>query len=211
MNYKSYLLFAVFIVLMSCKKNKTDSVILYQDSLTVNNKTWLIDSTRTHVRKYSNAHYEIRVDTVPHIIDYSLAPYQTINFPYTMQVDAIIKTPNINGLSEIGLIFNYIDALDYSALAVSNNGSFWIWKRVNGSNTTLITTTYSSAILTGYNEVNTIKLIQNTTSIELIINAVSQGHFSIALPDKYIKTGFFTGTISTSTVGLFNDFVLTKN
>jgi len=79
---------------------------------------------------------------------------------------------------------------------------------------TVVNFTANAAIQTGYGSKNTIKLIQNKTTMELRVNNVSMGTFNIALPTALVETGPAVATaISnfTPVTGLFNNFSISKN
>ena len=108
-----YLLLAVC-MLVSCKKKESDQlveqpIVVYQDNLSVDNGTWPVDSTSIRVKKFYEGHYLIEVDSVPNIIAYSLAPYDSINYYYSVQLDATVQfsSSGISGI--VGIVFNWLN------------------------------------------------------------------------------------------------------
>ena len=214
MKREIYFIMLLLIAIVSCKKTDTEPTIIYQDDLSVDKKTWTVDSTRVHVRKFYQGHYLISEDSIGRF-EYSLAPCETINYSYSMQVEGSINLDNINLLGNIGLIFNYIDGSNYSVLEIFNNGTYRIFKRNNGVTSTIIPTTICAAIHIGSGVYNTIKIVQNNTSLELQLNNILVGRFSIPLPNAYIKVGITAGTGGTNgqftpVTGLFNNFILIR-
>lgn len=210
-----FILFLLF-TLASCKKDEngtnsaTEPTIVYQDSLTVDKHTWPSDSASTYVRKFYQGHYLIRCDTIGELV-WAFSQYGTINFAYSAQVDGTIQLDDPNQLGTIGIVFNYLDHNNYSLVEVLNNGQYSIWTKNNGVYSNVVSS-ISSAILTGNGVKNTIKIIQNMTSMELQINNNSITKASISMPNNikvgiYIATGFQNYT---PTTGLFNNFILSK-
>ena len=206
-------LLMLFIAISSCKKEHTATVI-YQDALTTNDLTWTVDSTNYGVSKFDQGHYSIRSDS-PVRIRYSFAPYATINFPYTVQVDGTAVLDNTSLLGSVAVIFNRVDSIDYTVAEVWTNGTYRIWKKVNGTNSTLVNFTYNSAIQSYSGNKNTIKVIQNQSSMELQINNTSMGTFNISLPAQLVETGPAVSTAGSPTftpvTGLFDNFSIWKN
>ena len=144
-----------------------------------------------------------------------MAPYFTLNFPYSLQVDATIQLDTVTKLGSAGVIFNYIDSFNYYALEVYTSGNYSIVEKTNNSDSVLVTQTLSNAINTGSGVKNTIKIKQNTTSLQLFINNISVATFAIPLAKTYSQVGLFTETrVPTEsyspTNGLFNNFALTR-
>ena len=213
MKHLFYLSLLLLITVSSCKKPGSAAVIVYQNSLVADNQTWLVDSNNIHVRKYTNGHYSIRVDS-PDIISYSLAPYANINFPYTVQVDGAAVLDSTGGLGNVAVIFNVADNIDFAVAEIWTNGTYRIWTRANGSTSILVNFTYSAAIHTGSGSTNTIKLIQNQYNVELQVNNTSMGTFDITMPTSLVGTGPAVATPAspfTPITGLFNNFSIAKN
>jgi len=212
MKYLFYLTFVIFLSVSSCKKET--STIVFQDTLVSNDQLWPIDSSSTEIRQYYQGHYSIRVDS-PEIIDYSLAPYSTINFPYTVQVDGIAELDDPSQWGAIAIVFNYADHNDYDVAEIWANGTYRIWTRINGNISTLVNFTYSADINTGSGTKNTVKVIQNQSAMQLVINGFSMGTFNLALPSSLVQTGPATATAGsqdyTPVTGLFNNFSIAKN
>ena len=214
MKIRIYFSLLLLIIIASCKKNETDSVILYQDNFSIDEKTWPVDSTDYRVKYYYQGHYIMRVDSINYLA-YSLAPY-SLNFSYAEQVDATIQLENSDKLGNIGFVFNHIDNSNYSVIEICNNGTYRIWTKNNGIDSTIVSSTFNSAINTGNGIKNTIKIIQGSSSLELQINNNSIGSFSIPLPKStYFTVGISTGTgvpitYFTTVKGLFNNFILSK-
>jgi len=198
--------------LASCKKDETkpDPTIVYQDDLTSNKNTWTTDSTHTHLRKFYQGHYLLKVDTVPNIITYSFAPFGTLNYPYSIQVDAMMQIDNSDMIGEIGMIFNRIDKSNYCIVEISNNGTYRIWQRINGNITSIISSTFNPVIRSGLSVINTIKIIQSSTSVQLLINNTSIGTYNLSIPNTFFQVGVSTATYIVPVTGLFNNFVIEK-
>jgi len=213
-----YLILFIIIAIVSCKKKDSESTptlnIIYQDDLTTDKQTWLTDSSSTHLRKFYQGHYLLREDTIGQFV-YSLAPYGTLNFAYSVQVDAIIQLDNPYKIGEIGFVFNFIDDNNFHLLEIYSNGTYRIYVRNNGNYSSIVTTTFCSTIKTGSGVKNTIKIIQNKTTMELQINNISINTFSIPISNVNTRIGLTTGTgVSlnnfTPVTGLFNNFILIK-
>ena len=207
-----FYLLILFITISSCKKD-TAATVVYQDTLTTDNQTWTVDSTIYGVSKFDQGHYSIRVDSSDRI-RYSLAPYSNITFPYTVQVDGMAVLDNTNLTGNVAVVFNYVDNINFAVAEVWTNGTYRIWTRVNGNTSTLVNFTYNSAIQSYSGKKNTIKVIQNQSSVELQINNISMGTFNLALPSQLVETGPAVATaISnfTPVTGLFNNFSISKN
>jgi hypothetical protein len=212
------LILFLLIILVSCKKNdpepKPTPTIIYQDCLTVDDKTWASDSNTYYIRKFNQGHYFIRVDTIG-FIAYSLAPYGYIISPYSVQVDATIQLDNSNMIGNIGIIFNHLDYKDFAVAEICSNGAYDIWQVSGGTFSSIMNPILSYAINKGSGAKNTIKIIQNETSLELQINNVSIGTFPVYLPDAYVGVGMSTSTVFnnfyTPATGLFNNLIISKN
>ena len=212
MKYLFCLSLAFGLMISSCKKEPKANII-YQNNLTTDDQTWLVDSTNYHVRKFDQGHYSIRVDSPDHIT-YSLAPYGTINFPYTVQLDGTAVLDSTSGLGNVAVVFNVADNIDFAVAEVWTNGTYRIWTRINGSTSTLVNFTFNSAIRTGSGSKNTIKIIQNQYNMELQINNISMGTFYTSLPSSNVGAGPEVATaISgfTPVTGQFNNFSIAKN
>jgi hypothetical protein len=216
MKRELYFLLVLFIPLVACKKNDltTTPTIIYQDDFSIDKKTWSSDSTRLHVRKFYQGHYLIKEDSTNRF-EYSLAPYGTINFPYTVQVDGIIQLDNPSQLGYIGIIFNRTDGTHYSVFQISNNGEYSLWTYSAGSFSTIVGWTLTSVIQTSYGSKNNIKISQEPQKVEIEINNNIIGSYSLPMPSGNIQTGILAGNVSgnyfTPTTGLFNNFILSKN
>ena len=216
MKKEIYFVTLLLITLASCKKNESESTIVYQDNLSVDKKTWLCDSSSNYVRKFYQGHYYIRTDTINRF-GYSLAPYGTIDFPYSVQVDAVIQLDNPSDIGYVGIIFNHTDVTHFSIIQVDNTGEYFIWSYNNGNYATNAPLTYSPAIQRESGVKNTIKIIQSTTSVELQINNNTMGTFTLPIPTNYIQVGLLAGTVPsnsnyyTPVTGLFNNFIITEN
>ena len=208
-----YLLFLLLAAVSSCKKDSTAANIIYQDDLVNDKQTWPVDSSSYYVRNFDQGHYSVRVDTPDRLV-FSAAPYGNINFPYTVQVDGISLLDDINLRGNVAIVFNHVDHINFDVAEVWTNGTYRIWTRVNNVTSTFVNYTYSSAINTGSGSKNTIKIIQNQSTVELQINNVSMGTFNIALPSALVQTGPGVATaISyyTPMAGIFNNFSIGKN
>jgi len=207
-----YILVLLLITVSSCKKPM--ATVVYQDDLTTDNQTWLSDSTVYSVIKFDQGHYSIRVDS-PNRITHTSAPYANINFPHTVQVDGTTVLDNTNQQGAIGILFDQIDSIDYTVAEIWTNGTYRIWQKVNGLNSILVDFTYNTAIQTGSGSKNTIKVIQNKSDVEMVVNNISMGIFTIPLPAQLVKTGPSVSTASalnfTPVTGLFNNFSISKN
>jgi hypothetical protein len=212
MKYLFYLSF-LFMAISACKKDAAPDII-YTDTLTTNNLTWTVDSNSISIRKFDQGHYSIRVDS-PQIITYTLAPYSSINFPYTVQVDGTPILDDANQLGGFAIVFNYVDHSDYDVAEVWTNGTYRIWNRTNGNILTVVNFTYSAAIPPGSNNKSTIKVVQNQSNMQLQINGTSVGTFNISLPSSLVQTGLATSTAGinyfTPVTSLFNNFSIAKN
>ncbi len=200
----------MLIVLVSCKKNENGSTIVYRDDLTIDKKTWTCDSTSAHVRKFYQGHYLLRVDTIPNIISYSFAPFGTLNYPYSVKVDAMIQNNSTDMTGHIGIIFNRVDKSNYCILELAGNGTYRIWQRANGQITNIITSTFSTSINSGNLAKNVIEVIQGKFSVQVNINNISMGSFGIPMPGTFFQVGVSTSTNYTAVTGLFNNFSIEK-
>jgi hypothetical protein len=213
MKYLLYFSLLTFIAISSCKKDAAPDII-YQNTLVTADQAWTVDSNSLDVRKFYQGHYSIRVDSTE-IISYTLAPYSTINFPYTVQVDgtAILDDPGM--LGGMAIVFNYVDHGDYDVAEIWTDGTYRIWIRTNGNISTFVNFTSSSAINAGSGSKNTIKVIQNQSDMQLVINGTSMGTFTLGLPSSLVQTGPATFTASppyyTPVTTLFNNFSIVKN
>jgi len=198
--------------LISCKKDETKPgpTIVYQDDLTSNKNTWATDSTSVHLRKFYQGHYLLKVDSVPNIITYSFAPFGTLNYPYSIQVDAMMQIDNSDMIGEVGMIFNRIDKNNYCIVEISNNGTYRIWQRINGNITSIISSTLNPVIRSGLSVKNTIKIIQSSTSVQLLINNTSIGTYNLSIPNTFFQVGVTTATYLVPVTGLFNNFMIEK-
>ena len=209
-----YLLLAVC-MLVSCKKKESDQtteqpVIVYQDNLSADNGEWAVDSTSVRVKKFYEGHYLIEVDSFPNIIAYSLAPYDSINYYYSVQLDETMQL-NPSGTSGfVGIVFNWIDNKDYCVAEVTAKGSYRIWQKIDASVITIQAATPHSAIQTGNSAKNTIKIIQGADAVQLIINGTAIGSFDCEFPGVFVKVGLSTATGQNPVKGLFNNFLLEK-
>ena len=203
----------ICIAISSCKKDAAPDIV-YQNTLVTDNQTWTIDSESISIRKFDQGHYSIRVDS-PQIITYTLAPYSTINFPYSVQVDGTIVLDNPSQLGGMAIVFNYVDHGDYEVAEIWSNGTYRIWTRTSGNISTLVNYTVSSAINHGSGSKNTVKVIQNQSNMVLQVNGISLGTFNIALPSSLVQTGPATSTSGltyfTPVTCLFNNFSIVKN
>lgn len=202
-------------MLVSCTKKESDQtvvqpVVKYQDGLTVDNGKWMVDSTAISVRKFYEGHYMIKVDSFPNIIAYSLAPCDSINYSYSVQVDATVQFSSSGTSGIVGIIFNWVDKHNYCVAEVTSKGNYRIWERVDGSIVTIQSPTSSPAIHTGNLAENTIKIIQGAETVQLIINGTTIGSFDNGLPGVNVKVGLSTSTGQNPAQGLFNNFILEK-
>jgi hypothetical protein len=216
-------------IIVSCKQNDPEpdldskSSVIYQDSLSVDKKTWISDSTVYHVKKFYQGHYSFREDSI-NTGGYSLAPDNTINFPYSIQVDGIIHLDDPSKTGYIGIVFNFTDNNHYSVFEINSDGTYFIWTNNNGSTTSVAPNTQCSSFKTGSGAKNTLKLSQNSHEIQLRVNDVVTAKFKVAMPSENMQAGVFVGTLNikvpnnvdkglfyTPTTGLFNNFILTKN
>jgi hypothetical protein len=208
-----YSCFVLLFAFASCKKDSTQ-IAVYQDDLTTDKQTWNVDSSSNGYRKFDQGHYLITVDTINELF-YSLAPYYTINYPYSVQVDGTFELLNSNGIGAVGIIFNHIDANNYSRADVWTNGTYAIVTKTNGTFTTNISSTYSSVINPLSGSENTIKVIQNASTLELLINNTSVATYPISLPASNCSSGVVALTdpnpYYTPVTGWFNNFILSKN
>jgi hypothetical protein len=209
-----YISLLLFITVSSCKKEPVaTATVVYQNDLVSDNQTWPVDSNAYMVRTFNQGHYSIRVDS-PNRLVWALAPYASINFPYTVQVDGTSELDNVAQLGNVAVVFNLTSNTNFSVAEIWTNGTFRIWTRVNGATSTLVNFTTNSAIQTGSGSKNTIKLIQNQSTMELRVNNVSMGTFNISLPSSLIQTGPAVATAVsnfTPMAGLFNNFSISKN
>jgi len=208
-------LFLVVCMFVSCKKNESDqvtqpSVVVYQDNLTVDQGKWPVDSNSVRVKKFYEGHYLIEVDSVPNVIAYSLAPYDSINYYYSVQLDATMQFSSSATSGFVGIIFNWIDNKNYYVTEVTGKGYYRIWQRIDGSITTIQTATLNSVIQTGNLAKNTIKIIQSADAVQLIINGTTIGSFDCKFPGVFVKVGLSTATGQNPVKGLFNNFILEK-
>jgi hypothetical protein len=204
--------YATVVVSRKIEQNAA-SQIVYQDDLTTDNNTWTTAATNIDVRRFSDGHYSIRNKRSDHIV-YSLAPYSTINFPYTVQVEGttILDDPSQRG--NVSVVFNYTDNVDFNVAEIWTNGTFRIWTRANGITSTTVGFTVNSAIHTGSGSTNTIRLVQDQTTTQLYVNNILLGTFNIPMPAKLIQTGPAVATAKnnyTPETGLFNNFSISKN
>ena len=214
MKYLLYFCLLFLIAFSSCKKGPTVN-ILYQDTLTTDNQTWLVDSNNYHVRKFIQGHYTIKVDS-PNHITYAPAPYASINFPYTVQVDGTPVLDSAGGWGNVAIAFNIVDNNNFDVAEIWTNGTYRIWTKANGSISNLVNFTSTAAIQTGSGSKNTIKIIQSQYNAELKINNTSMGTFGISLPSSSVQTGPAAATASlgygfTPVTGQFNNFSIDKN
>jgi len=215
MKKELYFILLVFIALTSCNLIQTDttnSKIIYQDNLKVDQKTWTSDSTNLHVRKFYQGHYSLKVDSM-NIISYSIAPYGTLNFPYSVQVDATAILDNSDMRGNVGIVFNFIDKSNFDVAEISTNGTYHLWSKVDGDNENIVSSTISSAINSGSGSKNTLKLIQTSDSLVVQINSITVGSFPVSIDDSYLSVGVCTSTVTndfTPVTGLFNNFILSK-
>jgi len=117
-------------------------------------------------------------------------------------------------LGNVAVVFNYTDNIDFTVAEIWTNGTYRIWTRVNGNTSTVVDYTYSSAINTGTGSKNTIKLVQNQSSTQLLINNVSMVTLNMPLPSGFVATGPAVATAVaefTPETGLFNNFSISKN
>jgi hypothetical protein len=220
MDRKLYVILLLIIILAtaSCKKDTvaTESTVVYQNSLTVNDKTWITDSTSLHVRKFYQNHYSIKEDSLNQF-ESSLAPFATINYQYSVKVDAATLPNDTSKLGYVGIIFNYVNATQYSIFEITNNGTFSAWTYNSGTFTNIVGTTFFGAIRTANGIVNTIQITQNYTTVDFQINNVDAGSFPSALLSSNVQVGVLAGAVPTSesvyftpVTGLFNNFSITK-
>lgn len=220
MNRKMYVILLLIITLAttSCKKENAnhESTVVYQNSLTVNDKTWITDSTSLHVRKFYQNHYFIKEDSLNQF-SYSLAPFATINYQYSVKVDAATLPNDTSKLGFVGIIFNRVSATQYSVFEITNNGTFSAWTYNSGTFTNIVGTTFCWAIRTASGIVNTIQITQNYNTVDFQINNVDAGSFPSALLSSNVQVGVLAGTAPTSEsvyftpiIGLFNNFSITK-
>jgi hypothetical protein len=213
MKYVIYFSLLLLTAISACKKDAGPDYV-FKDSLVTNNQTWLIDSGSISIRKFTQGHYSIRVDS-PATLSWSLAPYSNINFPYTVQVDGTPLLDNTNQTGGFAIVFNYTDDNDFDVAEVLTNGTYRIWQKTNGSNSTLVNYTVSAAITPGSGSINTIKVIQNQSSMQLLVNGISLCTFNITLPSSLIQTGPAAIAIGqplfTPVTTLFNNFSIAKN
>jgi hypothetical protein len=208
-----YLLVILLVIISSCGKPAPPAGIVYQDALTTNDNTWPVDSATHHVRKFEQGHYSITVLS-PDVLTYSLAPYGTINFPYTVQVDGTTVLDSASQPGNVAVVFNFIDDNNFAVAEIWTNGTYRIWTRALGQTTTVADYSLSTAIITGSGSKNTITVIQNQTIMELKVNNVSMGVFVIALPSSPVQTGpaVANGVSNFAPVtGLFNNFSIGRN
>jgi hypothetical protein len=197
-------------ILASCKKSDTGPTIVFQDDLTVDQGTWIVDSTNVHLKKFYQGHYLLKVDSVPNIISFSLAPFAAYNYPYSVQVDAMLQLDNATKSGHVGIIFNRTDQSDYCIAEISNMGTYHIWERIAGVISDIAPSASNSAIKTGLSVKNTIEIIQSSASLQLLINNVSIGSYTISLPSAASQVGISTSTNLVPSTGLFNNFVIKK-
>jgi hypothetical protein len=208
-----YLVPILLVTISSCSKPAPPAGIVYQDALTTDNHTWPVDSTTYHVRKFDQGHYTITVKS-PNISTYSLAPYGTINFAYTVQLDGTTVLDSASQPRNVAVIFNFVDNNNFAVAEIWTNGMYRIWTWANSQRTIVADYTLSTAIITGPGSKNTIKVIQNQTIMELKVNNVSMGVFVIALPSSAVQTGpaVANGASNFAPVtGLFNNFSIARN
>jgi hypothetical protein len=161
-------------------------------------------------KKFYEGHYLIEVDSVPNIIAYSLAPYDSINYYYSVQLDATVQfsSSGISGI--VGIFFNWLDNKNYCVAEVTSKGYYRIWQKIDGSITTMQSSTLSSAINTGNLAKNTVKIIQGADAVQLMINGTAIGSFDCEFPGVFVKVGLSTATGQNPVKGLFNNFILEK-
>lgn len=228
MKKETCLILLLLIVIVSCKKNDPEpeldavSSVIYEDGLSVEENTWISDSTVYHVRKFYKGHYSIRQDSI-NTGGFALAPYAMINFPYSVQVDGIIQLDDPSKTGYIGIVFNHTDVNHYSIFEINNNGTYFIWTYNNGSTTTIALNTQCSSFKIGNGAKNTLKISQNSNKIQIRVNEVLSGTFPATMPGDTMQAGVFVGTINVKvpsnvaglynspTTGIFNNFILTKN
>jgi hypothetical protein len=122
----------------------------------------------------------------------------------------ILDDPSMVGA--IGIIFNFYDSKNSWVIEVYSNGVYRIFSVINGS---FVTTKQeaSSSINKGSGAKNTIKVVQNTSSMDLYINNSLVENFTIPLRGGSFKTGIITSAppASSPVAGQFNNFKLTRN
>ena len=200
-------------LISACKKNDSVSPIVYQDNFSVADFDWPVDSTTGASREFTGGQYSIQLSQTG-VLEYALAPYFTLNFPYSLQVDGTIKLDSTSQQGSMGVIFNFVDRKNFDILEVYNLGYYMIWQQSNGLDSVLVKPTYSNAINTGIGIKNSIKIIQNSSTLQLLLNNASAGTFALPLVKTYSQVGIFAGTsvppYYTPVDGLFSNFIITK-
>jgi hypothetical protein len=228
MKRKTYLILLFLLILFSCKKNDPEPVldaessVIYQDSFLDDDNTWISDSTVYHVRKYYQKHYSIRQDSINTAV-FSLAPYGTINFPYSVEVDGVIQLDDPSKTGYIGIVFNHTDNDHFSVFEIDNDGTYFIFTYNNGSTTNIAPYTECPSFKKETGAKNTLKISQNANKVQVRINNVISGTFQSIMPGGDMQAGVFVATLNVNapanlagdlyspTTGLFNNFTVTKN
>jgi len=207
-----YFILLLLIITTSCKKSASAPTVVYQDDLYVNENSWNLDSTSAYNKGFYKDHYSINVDTSGEMI-VSMAPYGSINYPYSVQVDGTMQLINANQTGNIGFLFNYVDAKDFSLLQIFSNGTYAIWAMKSGTYSCIVSSTVSSAIQSGSGAKNTIKIIQGQSSMQLVINNTIIGNYPITFPGSYIQVGIYASDNTPNVypfIGLFNNFIMAR-
>jgi|GEM_PF-2736139 len=216
---KTFLLICVFATIFSsCKKSsenvKPSPTIVYAHKLQTEDMTWYVGSSGAFAYKFDQGHYSIYTNSTNYTY-FASAPFGTINYPYSVQVDARINLEDITRSAAAGIVFNRIDVNDYSVIAISSVGTYYVYTYNNGTFTDIVKATFSPYIKTGSNAKNTITLNQNKSSIDVLINYIKVGTYSLSMPTgTYITVGPYIATYSdnyyTPVTGLFNNFIIAK-
>ena len=215
-----YIPLILLIALVSCKKSST-SAPLYQNSLTVDDGTWYVNSNSYgdwwgYTSVGNNSFYYItNYQSNEHL--YSLAPYNPITSAYNVQVTATINHLD-SGVAGAGIIFNYQDSNDFAYVSVRSDANFRIWQHTAGVLDSLCPLTPCAAInATG--TANIIKVVQTQDSMKLVINNVQAYSTALALL-SYTTTGTLKAGVTAITTGSptftpvtvdFNNFSISKD
>lgn len=212
---KNQILLVLFltVIFSACQKDKHVSKELLNDPLTSQANNWLEDSSGFYAAKFSGGHYMISVDTAG-IFVYTLAPYGLLNSAYSVQVDASMSLDDPSKVANVGFVFNYIDANNYSVVDIYSAGAYDIWSISSGQPKQVVAATPIKEVSFSPSAYNTIKIIQNSSQVELKINDVSVTKGDLKLPSSNFKVGIFAGTQTdpyySPVKGYFNNFILTQ-
>jgi hypothetical protein len=179
---------------------------LYKDNFSNDKSGWYRFSGSEGMTEYSNGAFKISI-TNPYSYMWSTAGKSFTDGKIDVDVT------NTTGLDEnnMGVICRYVDQNNYYLAKITNGGTYWVEKYVDGSVEILITNdgNVSDKINTGSTP-NHIQFICNGTTLSLLVNNTLMG----SCTDTTFSVGDVGLYAGASTQGgtevLFDNFVVTK-